>query len=52
MAGIPIWASTLFPLVRENKNQAKDVDMAFEPSKDLISISQQRGTDLFLGQDL
>lgn len=52
MSGIPIWASALFPLVRENKNQAEDVDVALERSKDLININQQGGSDLSVGQDL
>lgn len=52
MAGILMWASAVFPLVREKKNHAEDVDVALEPSEDLISINQQGSTDLFVGQDL
>lgn len=43
---------SIVSLVRENRNQAKDVDMALEPSKDLISVNQQGGTDFFVAQDL
>lgn len=39
MAGISTWASALFPLVRESKNQIEDVDVGLESREDLTSIS-------------